>query len=75
MKTLILITRHGCHLCEDMQEALADVPVALDIRDVDADPELYRLYNDKVPVLMDGDIELCRYFFEPLTVQKHLDYI
>jgi hypothetical protein len=56
---LTLITRHDCHLCEEMAAIIEQVApsyeVVLEIRDVDADPELCRLYSDEVPVLfIDG---------------------
>jgi glutaredoxin len=56
---LQLLTRAGCHLCEQAADALAEVagaagldPVAVD---VDADPALQAEYGDRVPVvLLDG---------------------
>ncbi|SFK34454.1 glutaredoxin family protein [Geodermatophilus ruber] len=56
---LQLITRQGCHLCEEAaavlgpiaaQAGLTPVPV-----DVDADPDLQAEFGDRVPVvLLDG---------------------
>jgi hypothetical protein len=65
---LILYGRRYCHLCEDMLAALrmqlgADFPV--EIVDVDSDPRLEERFGELVPVLMHGDIELCRYRYEP----------
>jgi len=62
---LVLYHRYGCHLCEDMLDRLRELEVAwgfsLQIRDVDAEPELVRWFDDKVPLLQgDGD-EICRY--------------
>lgn len=56
---ITLITRTGCHLCEQAAEALARVRAATGASwrevDVDADPELQREYGDRVPVvLLDG---------------------
>jgi glutaredoxin len=56
---LQLLTRVGCHLCEQAAATLARIaaeaglePVAVD---VDADPELQAEYGDRVPVvLLDG---------------------
>ena len=56
---LQLLTRAGCHLCEQAAEALAQIaadaglePVAVD---VDADAGLQAEYGDRVPVvLLDG---------------------
>jgi predicted thioredoxin/glutaredoxin len=54
---VVLITRQGCHLCEDALSALRAVGVDPEQRDVDADAELFRLYDWRVPVVMvDGRV-------------------
>ena len=40
--------------------------------DIDADPELVRLYNTRVPVLVAGGVEICYYFLEEQHVRDHL---
>jgi len=63
---LVVVSREGCGLCEEMLHALADLernqavpPVA--VVDVDSDPELIRRYGLKVPVLLlDGSV-ICHY--------------
>jgi glutaredoxin len=47
-----LITRQGCHLCQEAERLLADAGVTFELGDVDADPELLRLYDFRVPVLL-----------------------
>jgi len=56
---LILITRPGCHLCEDAKAALDRVVAVTGDRwiekDVTVDIELEREYGDRLPVvLLDG---------------------
>jgi len=56
---LTLLTRQGCHLCDDAREALARLAEAAGEGwtevDVDSDPEMQREYGDRVPVvLLDG---------------------
>lgn len=56
---VVVLTRQGCHLCEQAIEVVAAVCAetgeSYDTRDVDADPELRRLYTDQVPVtFVDG---------------------
>jgi len=52
-----LVTREGCHLCEEAAELLRRGGVEVTLRDVDADPELFRLYDFRVPVvLLDGRV-------------------
>jgi hypothetical protein len=55
----VLLSRIGCHLCDDARAVLASVAdelgVAWDERDVDADGVLADEYGDRVPVvLLDG---------------------
>ncbi len=59
MKRVTLYTRAGCHLCDEAKKVLdaarAREPFELDVRDIDSDPELRRLYNEEVPVIaIDG---------------------
>ena len=54
-----LYTRAGCHLCEEAKQVLAaarrQMEFAYEERDIDADDELRRLYNEEVPVVaIDG---------------------
>ena len=51
-----LVTRDGCHLCDEMVAVLDEVlpPLGLcySLRDVDAEPELAARFTDVVPVLL-----------------------
>jgi len=54
-----LYTRKGCCLCDDAKRVLGAVRnkarFELEELDIDANPELHRLYNDEVPVIaIDG---------------------
>ncbi len=60
---LTLITRQGCHLCEEASNDLArllarftelhpDKPYTVDVVDVDSDPVLRDKYSEEVPVLL-----------------------
>jgi len=51
------VTRQGCHLCEEAEDLLRRSGVEAAALDVDADPELFRLYDFRVPVLLvDGRV-------------------
>jgi glutaredoxin len=55
-----LVTRVGCHLCDEAKVAMDRIAAATGERwveiDVDADAELEREYGDRVPVvLLDGE--------------------
>jgi ribosomal protein S18 acetylase RimI-like enzyme len=55
--TVELVTRRGCHLCDDALAALRELSIEPAQRDVDADPDLFRLYDFRVPVvLVDGRV-------------------
>jgi hypothetical protein len=47
----------------------ADFPV--EIVDVDSDPALEARYGERVPLLMHGDTELCRYRYEPAKLAAY----
>jgi predicted thioredoxin/glutaredoxin len=54
---VVLITRQGCHLCDVALGSLRAVGVDPEQRDVDADAELFGLYDWRVPVVMvDGRV-------------------
>jgi glutaredoxin len=54
-----LITRVGCHLCEEAERVVirlaGEIGFDLELRDVDSDRTLANAYSDRVPViLIDG---------------------
>lgn len=63
---LVVVSREGCGLCDDMLHELAELDRAhalppIKVVDVDGDPELVRRYGLKVPVLLlDGSV-ICHY--------------
>jgi predicted thioredoxin/glutaredoxin len=54
---VVLVTRKGCHLCDEALSLLNDLGLHPELADVDADDELHRLYDFRVPVvLVDGAV-------------------
>lgn len=54
-----ILTRQGCHLCDEAREVVARVCADLGERfeevDIDTDPDLVRRFTDEVPVtFVDG---------------------
>ena len=51
-----LVTRDGCHLCDEMAAVLDEVLPSFGLsyaaRDVDVEPELRERFSDVVPVLL-----------------------
>ncbi|MGB8692791.1 MAG: glutaredoxin family protein [Steroidobacteraceae bacterium] len=63
---LTLVTRADCHLCEQLHNELEALrgryPLpAVELVDVDADPQLLQRYGLKVPVLLLNDVPVCHF--------------
>jgi len=75
-RTLTLYTRAGCPLCEEMAAEVAALTAGsehlLRPLDVDADPELKARYGWDVPLLFDGDTEICRHQLNLPALQEWL---
>ncbi len=55
--SVVLVTRQGCHLCDEALRLLQELDAQPELADVDADDELHRLYDFRVPVvLIDGAV-------------------
>ena len=52
-----LVTRTGCHLCEEALAELRALGIEPRLRDVDGDPVLFAQFDFRVPVvLLDGKV-------------------
>ena len=73
---LTLLSRRFCHLCHDMEAALAPLAAefgaAVTVVDVDGDPLLEAQYDELVPVLLHGGNELCHYFLDEPKTREYL---
>ena len=73
-----MLSRTYCHLCDDMIAALESfrgrfsLTFEIDIVDIDQHPELEAKWGDKVPVLLDGEQEICQYFLDEAALQRAL---
>lgn len=76
---LTLLSRTYCHLCLDMEEAMAPLAAEFGVRvsvvDVDSDDALESRWGELVPVLLHGDTELCHYFLDVAKVRDYLSKI
>ena len=74
---LVIYVREDCHLCEDMVGKLRELQAAysfeIEHRDVDLWPAWRQTYGDKVPVLLLGEVEICRYFLDLRALQTVLE--
>ena len=51
---LILYSKPGCHLCEGLQEKLAqvkDIPIEVEVRDITTRQDWFEAYQYEIPVL------------------------
>ncbi len=67
-RQLVLYYREGCHLCETMLQALRGLQsgLAFDLAliDIDREPALRQRYDEWVPVLCHGELEICHYHLD-----------
>lgn len=70
-----VLSREWCHLCHDMIAALEPLAETfgwrIEVVDVDADPALEARWNELVPVLLDGAVELCHWHLDDERVRQH----
>jgi len=76
---LLLYGRRYCHLCEEMEAAVAPVAAefGLCVRyiDIDTDPVLEERYGARIPVLALGDAEIAQFRANPDAVREVLAQI
>jgi thiol-disulfide isomerase/thioredoxin len=77
--TLTLYFREYCSLCHQMLAELTPwqekYGFTLELRDVDADPLLLERFDELVPVLMNGETEICHYHLDVQRLAAHLGEI
>ena len=76
---LTLLSRTYCHLCHDMEAALAPLATEFEaevtVLDVDADDALESRWGKFVPVLLHDGEALCHYFLDIPKVRDYLSQI
>lgn len=76
-KQLSLYVRQGCHLCEafieELQAKQDKWQFTVKLIDVDLEPLLIDRYGADVPVLMAGEHEICRHFFDPGKLNIYIE--
>jgi glutaredoxin len=76
VKTVTLLTRHGCHLCDEARSVVATVSgsagaTVVEI-DVDGDPELRAEYGDMVPVVLIDGVQHGYFRIDSSRLRRHL---
>ena len=76
MATVTLLTRPGCHLCDDAREVLVAVaathPFILDERDIEADDATFKAYLERIPVVLLDGRELYDFFVDAEDLRARL---
>jgi len=78
MIKLRLYSREGCHLCDELLDALMAMDIAsqcsVHIVDIDTDPVLQKQFSLRIPVLIaeDGNKIICEQSLDRQAVIKHL---
>jgi hypothetical protein len=75
MIVLTVLTRPGCHLCDELiaeLEPLVAGQAAIDVVDISEDDQLHSRYLLEIPVLKHGDLELCRHRLDRERVARFL---
>jgi len=77
-RVLTVYIRRHCHLCEQMVHALepwcAQQALRLELLDVDRDPVLAARFGERVPVLADGEHEICALSLDEAALAARLGH-
>jgi glutaredoxin len=69
---VVLITRRGCHLCDEALSVLRELGADPELADVDADDALFALYDWRVPVVLVNDQVVAEGRIDRVRMQKAL---
>ena len=78
---VVVLTRAGCHLCDDAEAVVTTVVAALPAHagvgwaavDVDTDPELRAEYGDLVPVVLVDGVEVGHHRIGPAVLRDAIE--
>ena len=77
MPEVIVYSRKQCHLCDEVKEKLSHLQSRAHFQwreiDIDSDPELFRLYNEEVPVVFINGRKAFKYTLDEGEFLKKLD--
>jgi len=69
-----LVTREGCHLCDEMavllDEVLPSCGLSWSPRDIDAEPDLRERFTDVVPVLLRDGVPVAKLRVDRRTLER-----
>lgn len=73
---ITVLSRPGCHLCEDALAELAPIAAeagaTVEEVDIERDDALLRAHLERIPVVLVDDVEICTFFVEAAAVRAAL---
>lgn len=73
---MVLYTKPGCHLCEEMKEVMSQSGCAelysLEEVDIESDAELFARYQYEIPILFINGVEAFRHRLRPDEFKEYL---
>jgi hypothetical protein len=58
-------------MAQELERLKTELDFSYVLCDVDTNPELVKRYGDRVPVLADGDTDICWYFLEHERLREY----
>ncbi len=75
---LVVYSREGCHLCEDLIDGLevlqAELGFTFRVKNIDNEPDLVERYGTLIPVVLAGDTRLCQSFIDVERLKEYFLY-
>ena len=69
-----IYTRPGCHLCDEAKAVIERVgrriPFALSVINIDANPQLEKLYGEQIPVVFINGNKAFKYHVDEAELEK-----
>ena len=67
-------TKHGCHLCEQVEDALEDLTPTYDLQitktDIRSDPALFEMHRYDIPIIVIGDSMTLRGRYDVQDIER-----
>lgn len=75
-RTVTMLGRPGCHLCDDARRELAPIlaETGAELREIniDEDDALLRAHLERIPVILVDDAEICTFFVDHQALRAAL---
>ncbi|MEH0108531.1 glutaredoxin family protein [Tersicoccus sp. MR15.9] len=73
---VVLLTRPGCHLCDDARAVVADVTASLGLdwteRSIDGDAEATARFGEEIPVVLIDGVQRDFWRIDPVRLRRLL---